>query len=1429
MAARLASTGMDRWPIERLWDVERVVKPRGDGAGGAPTTGSPALGSRTPGTQPGEQFERWEAQTSELAASSAVIVLGAAGLGKTFEMRRLEEFETRNGSTTQFERLASFAWDESDLERRLASLVESREDPAAIYLDGLDEMLVSVTRASAVIKRWIELSLAEPLPKIRIACRSAVWPEAISKALHARYGTSKVVTARLRPLDLDRDVREIARASEIDPDRFVEALRASRAVPLAEQPLTLRLLMNQFKRNGALPSRRIVLFESACDDLAAERTEREDASTADDVDRAAILNAAELLACAMVLSGKDRAAVGDADDEHTITRSAVERLIPEQRVRDALRRRALMESSGPGVFQFAQRQIAEYLAGRRIASLQPMHARRLLAGPGGWRDGVPGPLRETAAFAAMHKPDLAGWIVGHDPEVIGLSDVADDAIRQAAALAVIDECRRGERNPPSRWSDSAWLRGVRFEGAAQALAPVVRDPSEPEAARMCAIEFLEAWREAGAADALAEVALNDDTPLQLRRSAAYAMRHMDAPDARRRIKPLAFGVPGDEQHELRGLALECLWPGGLTVHELLDAIGVAEPSGYVGSYWSFLHRLGESGFAADGHRVEGLRWILRGLRAGVRQEVHGRLFRNIIEAAFEEIGDAPTLDALAELLIEMSKHQYSVIIEDLFSVRRRSEHPFARALRERPELRRTIFDAVVGRRPSVEDLRGVLWSVAGAVSSDDIEWLLDRACDADRAPEERQRWAAIGTHPITTGSPMPHDVLQRLIPYLAEPMIDEALRWLRPVALGSQEELRQRREFAQRQEHDGRLASHRTPTAADVISNRLNQCERADPWWFEDLTTDLFLVGERKLAPLSLQLTESPQWQGADEATRARIVAAAKSLLGAERRPRVDEMTSHCRGALCALWLLLTIDPVWCDALEPAWWQRWSPFLFPRLINCDEAEASTPHLLWTLDRLQTHALAEVREMIRAWALGGEGSPWAAGFDPLARLGSWQDPSLDDALFTLLSAPELRAESVGPIVEYLAPRQRQRTIEALRPWFEAALPEEERELHVIDAGIAFLVALTDQSWELVIGFARRNPTIGKRLLERLADAVPDRGRKLDRPHPLRDQPSSRVAELLGLYLEHFPTRDDPDYTAGVRAMTPDDGARWFRSGLTNMIHGRNDLDAVRAISSLAERFREQEPWLDRIRIDIKRANRLSAWSPVPPEHVARLLDDAATRVFRSEGEVLDFIEEQAQRYAVSLQQSVDGAPLMLEDLWNSDGDVWTPKNEERLSDVFARRLREGVDKAAVGVTRETQIRRRATPKDQNGAPGEEPDILIEVSGSDLAEEIRLMIPVEVKLAHNREVRSALREQLHDRYMRTLNARAGVYVVGWFGKWKGQRGRARSAWTSVDEARAELEREAKLIAQQHPGTDIRVVVIDASLPSAASLDKAAPQDR
>jgi hypothetical protein len=213
-------------------------------------------------------------------------------------------------------------------------------------------------------------------------------------------------------------------------------------------------------------------------------------------------------------------------------------------------------------------------------------------------------------------------------------------------------------------------------------------------------------------------------------------------------------------------------------------------------------------------------------------------------------------------------------------------------------------------------------------------------------------------------------------------------------------------------------------------------------------------------------------------------------------------------------------------------------------------------------------------------------------------------------------------------------------------------------------------------------------------------------------------------------------------------------------------------------------------------------------------IAEVLASGEKRLIRSAEDVLEGIEVALQSYAESLRQ--DGANDV-QDLWNTPRDGQpSPKAEEHVSIKLCGAVRSYFADYAIAADREVEIHRRAISRTAGGEPGSELDVLVQVSAQGTTEAQSIRMPIEVKLSCNDDVKTAMKDQLVDRYMPQLGTSYGVYVVVWMDVPDRARLRPnhRPRWPDIDTAKAELEAQADSLEQEE-GAMVTTILIDASL--------------
>src|SRR6266508_1164118 len=120
-----------------------------------------------------------------------------------------------------------------------------------LFFDSLDEALLESSSIATVLLDELKRCDRDRL-SLRIACRTAEWPERLDDGLPLLFGLNNFAALELVPLRR-RDVEEAAHIEELDSEAFVRELLLREVVPLAIKPVTLGFLFNLYREGGTFP------------------------------------------------------------------------------------------------------------------------------------------------------------------------------------------------------------------------------------------------------------------------------------------------------------------------------------------------------------------------------------------------------------------------------------------------------------------------------------------------------------------------------------------------------------------------------------------------------------------------------------------------------------------------------------------------------------------------------------------------------------------------------------------------------------------------------------------------------------------------------------------------------------------------------------------------------------------------------------------------------------------------------------------------------------------------------------------------------------------------------------------------------------------------------------------------------------------------
>lgn len=286
---------------------------------------------------------------------------------------------------------------------------------------------------------------------------------------------------------------------------------------------------------------------------------------------------------------------------------------------------------------------------------------------------------------------------------------------------------------------------------------------------------------------------------------------------------------------------------------------------------------------------------------------------------------------------------------------------------------------------------------------------------------------------------------------------------------------------------------------------------------------------------------------------------------------------------------------------------------------------------------------------------------------------------------------------------------------------------------------------------------------------------------------------------------FPTEPNED----VEYLSPREVVARLVQELPAHLASRGTFAAVAAIDKILAEF-PNSPTLRSIRPRAERQTLEATWTPPDPGDLLRLVRDSRKRLVRSGAELLAILNESIQRFEAELQGET---PLNFT-LWDEQRpqqgtgtkSTFVPKREERLSDLLRRHFVRDLIERGIVVNREVQIRPR---QGKRGSPGETTDIHVDAITRDTdrmsgAADIVQAI-AEVKGCWNKDVTTAMKDQLRDRYLQDNDCQHGLYLVGWFlcDEWDETDYRKADAIRmmppSIAEARAFFDKQAVELSQ------------------------------
>jgi len=811
-----------------------------------------------------------------------------------------------------------------------------------LFLDSLDECLLRVDTLAAMLPEVME-SLPRDRLRLRVACRTGDWPQTLERALTRSWGEEHFGVYVLTPLRRV-DAAAAAVANGLNPDDFLAEVAEREAEALANRPITLNFLIREKREGGRLPARRVDLYLRGCQFLAAEnndaRLEAGYRGTADVGERlkvAARIAAATVFGnCYAVWTGPD---AGPVPHEDLNLQEIKAGSTDSPGARDS----AIQETLGTGLFSsrgpnrrgWAHQTYAEFLAARWAteSGLDLDQILGLLTNPHDPQRRLVPQLHETAAWVASMLPDAFSALTERDPDALLRGDVAtaDSAQRSALTQALLKGYASGQIGDTD-WGLRPLYRKLKHPQLCSQLRPYIVGPENEFVVRRAAINIAESCEVTDLQEDLIRLALDSAEPIGLRDEAAHAAARVAERAHLQRLRSLLYlDRKEDPDDQLRGHALEALWPVHISAEELFRSLTPLRRSNLYGQYKNFIRTYLPSTLSED-DLPAALEWVKE------QAPTHLHSHRDVLEELADQIlirvcqakPQGTMLGQFADCVLLRVENHIPI-------VGRENKPDLSDLIRENEEQRRALVPVLLERITSEKQLWSLWHYGRPLVGPVDVTWLLDWLVRGQGSERAKQFGAELLVRLFDRGNP---DQVSRVLEATLQsaPLRSALAPLTEPVELDSLRATELRSAYKEHQaleeqhkELEQPLQSLLDPLPAKRVQSALERCEAGDIDGFWSLCMELSLTPTSKhyKADYAPDLTSLPGWQEADLLTRERITEAAKVYLR-ERNPEPDRWLGTgvwYRPAFAgykALRLVLASNPDFVADLSPEDWIRWA-------------------------------------------------------------------------------------------------------------------------------------------------------------------------------------------------------------------------------------------------------------------------------------------------------------------------------------------------------------------------------------------------------------------------------------------------------------------------------------------------------------------------
>lgn len=1363
-----------------------------------------------------------------------LILLGEPGIGKTYELEKFIKLSSLNAQNNSHSVLSfdlhnypsDYTLEQEVFKNPCLERWLNDKSTLILFLDSMDEGSLTIAHLANYLGNRFSQYPIDRL-RLRIVCRTMDWPPSFTSKLQEIWMIANVKMLELVPLRKG-DIIEAANQELSDPKGFIDEIERKEVVPFARKPVTLRFLMSQYNSNGKLPGNKAELYHSGCLHLCEEtnpsRVESKFIRNLSSKDRMKVAGrTAAIMMCANRVTVSTDINMYSNEERYVKKADLAGRVeildgvlfpISEDFIIEVLST-GLFSARGENSIGFSHQTYAEFLAAWYIhENNTPItQIKSLISHPLDLEGKLIPQLSEMAAWLAGFREDVFDHIAKVEPEILLRGDVSkfNEEQRKVLVSALLNIYDRG-KTLGNDWSIYEKLGDLFHPALSEQLLPYLDDLTRSPLARKFAIDLVERCNNPDLHEKLVNIALNANEPTSLRISAGWALAKIGDAEAKARLLPLANLNPiEDPEDEFKGIYLKANWPHNISSKKLFQLLTPPQNDSYYGSYVDFLSNLAVEIHTID--IVDALKWV-ENLNSLHGYSIFNKLIDKIIIAAWSFIDDSIVLDHFA-IIVLRKLHDYEGILGRADSFGDPESKDFYTNLEREDLKRRSLIMKLLTLLTSEDDITPLVFSPTKIIFRKDFIWLLAIIKDLDN-PTQKKYLATICQYIFDQNDQSHIEATYKLMQN--EPILKEIMEpFFGPVILGSDLALQQKRNFRRQKDWEGQVGKTNVeiPRLSDKIDSLIKIGEEGDldAWWKLNKIFNISPDGNNNAGEYEFNIKLLPGWLNSNDETKPKIINLARNYIY-QFEPN-DELWllkenifyRPINAGYRALHLLYQESKEEVASLPVLVWEKWASIIL--VYHFEYTSTGVDETSMALLKLAYKFAPEKINTILNYLV--ESAEWHINLSFLNRIETILNEQVLSRLIDVSISGTVRDDSLATLLNFLL---RRASVEAEKVATHYIVDADRIREGSIDKALiaaqALINHLPDAGWNIIWKVMLDWLDFGKKLTLRLAEQW--RG---DLPlfHKLT---SKQLADYYNWLVDSYPPSEDPNVVGG-HSVTQREEVGYFRNSIPQFLARVGTKDAFDELKQIVAGFPEVQ-WLRSVLQEADLTLRRNTWHAPDPQVILCLLSSSENRQVENGEQLLDILCESLSRLEIELQAETPSAIF----LWNEwpciDGGPsskkYRPKEENRLSDFIKLHLKRDIKDRGIVINREVEIRPTI-----GGTPGEEIDIRVDAIQKNIRTDNYSVITVivEVKGCWNKSIKSAMKNQLVDRYLAENECQHGLFLVGWY---------YCHQWDDEDYQKKQCKYKDKAALQQYLSSQaielssanitVRSIVLNSSLP-------------